>query len=161
MTTIRAAKAEDLGRLMEIEALTFPPVEQAARETFSYRLHYLGSWFFAAEEAGQIVGLINGRTTPLSAICDELYEPAELPEGRWLALLCVETDPRWQRQGVARTLIKAFIQKARQEGLLGVTLACKDALIPYYTSFGFRHMGVSVSVHGGAVWNDMRLDFTS
>ena len=38
-------------------------------------------------------------------------------------------------------------------------LTCKDRLIPYYEKFGYRNLGVSASVHGGAVWYDMILEF--
>ena len=37
---------------------------------------------------------------------------------------------------------------------------CKEHLIPYYEKFGYRNCGVSESVHGGAVWYDMRLTFS-
>ena len=37
---------------------------------------------------------------------------------------------------------------------------CKDALIHYYAKFGFQNEGVTdKSVHGDAVWNQMRLTF--
>ena len=37
----------------------------------------------------------------------------------------------------------------------GFVLTCKDHLIPFYESCGFRFKGVSKSVHGNAKWNDM------
>ena len=36
---------------------------------------------------------------------------------------------------------------------------CKDRLIHYYAKFGYKNMGISKSVHGGAVWYDMILEF--
>ena len=38
-------------------------------------------------------------------------------------------------------------------------LTCKEKLIPFYEGFGYVNCGVSKSVHGGAVWYDMELDF--
>ena len=38
-------------------------------------------------------------------------------------------------------------------------LTCKEALIHYYARFGFKNCGLSASVHGGAVWYDMRITF--
>lgn len=35
-----------------------------------------------------------------------------------------------------------------------------EKLIPFYETFGFINEGVSASVHGGAVWYDMRLRFS-
>ena len=38
-------------------------------------------------------------------------------------------------------------------------LTCKEGLIPFYEAFGYRNLGVSASVHGGAMWYDMVLEF--
>ena len=38
-------------------------------------------------------------------------------------------------------------------------LTCKDKLVHYYEKFGFQNEGVSESVHGGAMWYQMRLTF--
>lgn len=61
---IRAAQPGDLDRLMEIEALTFPPAEAAPRATFAFRIAHFPEWFYVAEEGGEIVGLLNGRRMP-------------------------------------------------------------------------------------------------
>lgn len=154
---IRAARPGDLDRLMEIEALTFPPVEAAPRATFAFRIAHFPEWFYVAEEGGEIVGLLNGRRTPHDFICDELYEPEGASYGDCFALLCVETDPAWQGRGVAAALIGRMLDDARSRGVTCVTLACKDRLVPYYAKFGFARAGLSQSQHGGAVWNDMKL----
>ena len=53
-----------------------------------------------------------------------------------------------------------MIEKAKEEGRLGVVLTCKDKLVHYYASFGFQNEGVSeASTHGGVTWNQMRLTF--
>lgn len=55
--------------------------------------------------------------------------------------------------------MKRVIADARAQGRRGCVLTCKEALVHYYESFGFRSEGLSVSTHGGAVWYDMRLTF--
>ena len=50
-------------------------------------------------------------------------------------------------------------EDARAQGRKGLVLTCKDKLIPYYSKFGFELEGVSESVHGNVVWNQMRLTF--
>ena len=56
--------------------------------------------------------------------------------------------------------IRKMIEKAKEEGRLGVVLTCKDKLVHYYASFGFQNEGVSeASTHGGVTWNQMRLTF--
>ena len=43
----------------------------------------------------------------------------------------------------------------KENEVKGFVLTCKDHLIPFYESCGFRFKGVSKSVHGNAKWNDM------
>ena len=52
-----------------------------------------------------------------------------------------------------------LIETARERGKKGLILTCKDRLIHYYEKFGYVNMGISQSVHGGAVWYDMILEF--
>ena len=47
----------------------------------------------------------------------------------------------------------------KTQGRKGCILTCKDRLVHYYASLGYASEGVSASVHGGAVWYDMRLTF--
>ena len=55
--------------------------------------------------------------------------------------------------------MNTLIERARKQGRKGLILTCKEHLIKYYESFGYVNMGVSASVHGGAVWYDMILEF--
>ena len=72
----------------------------------------------------------------------------------------VNTIPSCRQKGYAGELIKAAIEDARKQGRKGLVLTCKDALIHYYAKFGFLNEGVTdKSVHGDAVWNQMRLTF--
>ena len=67
--------------------------------------------------------------------------------------------PDYQRQGIAADLMNHMIGDAKNKGRKGLILTCKDRLIHYYAKFGYKNMGVSESVHGGAVWDDMILGF--
>ena len=67
--------------------------------------------------------------------------------------------PEYRRQGVAADLMNHLIQTAKARGKKGMILTCKDRLIHYYEKFGYRSLGISGSVHGGAVWYDMLLEF--
>ena len=71
----------------------------------------------------------------------------------------LDTDPAYQRQGMARKVLQRFIDDARKQGRKGVVLTCKDRLIHYYRTFGFVDEGVSGSTHGDVVWHQMRLKF--
>lgn len=154
--TIRNAALLDLDRLMEMELTCFPPAEAAPREVFAYRLKRFGDWCFAALLDGGIVGLIMGRPTLREDIYDELYEAAGESSGDCLAIICVETDPAFRGRGVARAMVGHMLAQAGARGVRAVTLACKDHLIAFYESLGFQRMGISASVHGGVVWNEMK-----
>ena len=71
----------------------------------------------------------------------------------------VNTLPDYREHGYAGTLIKRAIADAKAQGRKGLVLTCKDRLIHYYAKFGFVNEGVSESVHGNVVWNQMRLTF--
>lgn len=65
----------------------------------------------------------------------------------------------FRRRGVAAALMNRMIETARERGKKGLILTCKDRLIHYYEKFGYVNLGLSRSVHGGAVWYDMILEF--
>ena len=60
---------------------------------------------------------------------------------------------------ICRDPLNHMIGDAKNKGRKGLILTCKDRLIHYYAKFGYKNMGVSESVHGGAVWYDMILEF--
>ena len=71
----------------------------------------------------------------------------------------VNTLPAYRNHGYAGELLKRAIADAKDQGRKGLVLTCKDRLVHYYAKFGFENEGVSESVHGNVVWNQMRLKF--
>lgn len=71
----------------------------------------------------------------------------------------VNTLPAYRNHGYAGEILKRAIADAKDQGRKGLVLTCKDRLIHYYAKFGFVNEGVSESVHGNVVWNQMRLTF--
>ena len=161
MFTLRAATPKDVDILASIEAQSFPEAEMATRESFEKRLAGFPDCFLILFEDGEPVGLIDGMITNNRTISDDMFENASLhvPNGRWQSVFGLAVIPSKRHQGCASTLMRAFIEKARQEGRDGLILTCKEKLIPFYEGFGYVNCGVSKSVHGGAVWYDMELDF--
>ena len=94
-------------------------------------------------------------------LTDEMYEKASMhnENGAWQMIFGVNTLPAYRKQGYAGELIREAIRTAKNQGRKGLVLTCKDALVPYYTKFGFQNEGISGSVHGNVVWNQMRLVF--
>lgn len=161
MIEIRRALPGDIERLAQIEALSFPPEEKASLERMKARFAVFPEYFVVALSEGEVVGLIDGMVTNAPVIADEMYEKAELhdPKGAWQSVFGLAVDPAHRKRGVGGLLLNTLIEIAREEGRNGVILTCKEALKPWYESFGFVSGGVSQSVHGGAVWYDMTLAF--
>lgn len=152
---------EDLEAVTAVEAACFPPAEAAGREQLRRRLETFGESFLVAERQGRIIGFINGAVTDRETIADEMFEDSSLhnPEGAYQSIFGLDVAEEFRHQGVASRLMRAMIERAKAQGRRGLILTCKDRLIGYYETFGYVKLGVSQSVHGGAVWYDMILRF--
>lgn len=158
---IRKAAAKELDAITGVEAECFPAAEAAGKEAFRRRLETFPDSFFVAEADGRIIGFINGCVTDERTIRDEMFEDSSLhrPAGAYQSIFGLDVTEPFRRQGVAARLMNHLIEDARQKGRKGLILTCKEPLIHYYEKFGYRNLGVSASVHGGAVWYDMILEF--
>ncbi len=159
---LRHATSEDTDNIAELERLCFPPAEAATRDRFEERIKVYGDHFLLAEDKDKnIVGLINGPVTNDADLEDEMYESAacHVPDGPWQMIFGVETHPDHQSKGIASFIMKEYIKQAQEDGRKGVVLTCKKELIGFYERFGYVCEGVSKSVHGDAVWYQMRLSF--
>lgn len=156
---IRTATMSDLKRITEVEAICFPAKEAATEASFKERLNLYPNHFWLLEEDGVLISFINGMVTSEMTIRDEMFEDASLHEedGAWQAIFGVNTIPEHRRKGYAGMLMKRVIEDARAQGRKGLILTCKKEKINYYAKFGYESLGVSKSVHGGAVWYDMVL----
>ena len=158
---IRTVCPEDLDAVTEVEAVCFPKAEAADRASFAARIEAFPDSFFVAEDEGRIVGFINGAVVNERTIQDEMYEDTSLhdAEGSYQSIFGLDVIPEYQHHGLASRLMRHMIEETRKRGKKGLILTCKDRLIGFYETFGYRNLGVSRSVHGGAVWYDMILEF--
>ena len=131
---IRTAKIEDLQQIAEVEAACFPPAEAATEDEFIQRLEYYKEHFWLMFDGDRLIAFVDGMVTDQKDLTDEMYEKASMHDekGSWQMIFGVNTIPSYRRKG---------------------------KLIPYYSKFGFELEGVSESVHGNVVWNQMRLTF--
>lgn len=122
---------------------------------------YPEHFWILEEDDGKIVSFINGMVTNELTISDEMFENPLLhyKDGSWQAIFGVNTIPSYRKRGLAVKLMNYVIQDARNQGRKGCILTCKKELIAYYEKFGYKNLGKSESVYGGATWYDMRLDF--
>lgn len=159
---IRTANMEDLDAVASVEALCFPPAEAATKEAFAQRLQYYADHFWLMFDGDRLVSFMDGFVTDQEDLEDEMYERASMhnENGAWQMIFGVNTIPDCRRKGYAGLLIQRAIDDARKQGRKGLVLTCKPKLVSYYGRFGFVDEGVSEkSVHGKAVWHQMRLTF--
>ena len=158
---IRTATMDDLDAVTAVEAACFPAAEAATRDEFAARLAVYPNHFWLLEEGGRLVSFINGLVSDEPTIRDEMFADAAFhnEHGAWQMVFGVNTLPEYRRRGLAGEVMRQVIADARSQGRKGCVLTCKDRLVHYYETFGYRSEGVSASTHGGAVWYDMRLTF--
>lgn len=158
---IRTARPEDLESVVLVEAECFPAAEAADRKSLGERLEAFSQSFLVAEHGGRIIGFINGAVTDERTIADEMFEDISLhnPYGAYQSIFGLDVVEEYRHRGVASRLMESMIAQAGKQGRKGLILTCKDRLIGYYERFGYVNMGLSQSVHGGAVWYDMILEF--
>ena len=158
---IRNATMDDLQAIAAVEAACFPAAEAATAEEFAGRLAHYAEHFWLLFEQGELVAFVDGFCTDMPDLTDEMYADAALHDenGAWQMIFGVNTLPSYRKHGYAGELIKRAITDAKEQGRKGLVLTCKDRLISYYARFGFKNEGVSESVHGNVVWNQMRLTF--
>lgn len=158
---IRTATEEDIDEVARVEAECFPAAEAAGKEEFEKRLRTYGSHFWLMFEEGRLISFVDGFVTDEPDLTDEMFEKADMhnENGDWQMIFGVNTIPSYRGKGCAGELIKRAISDAKAQGRKGLVLTCKDRLVHYYEKFGFVNEGLSGSVHGDAVWYQMRLTF--
>ncbi len=160
---IRTGRISDLDALAAVERECFPPEEAATKDEIEKRLLAYPEHFWLLFDGDKLVSFVDGMVTDEADLRDEMYADASLHDenGCWQMLFGVNTIPAYRRQGCAASLIRRAIDDAAAQGRKGLVLTCKEEKIHYYAKFGFVNEGVSSSVHGGAVWYQMRLRFST
>lgn len=158
---IRTATLADVDQIAAVEKECFPEAEAATEEEFEQRLSHYADHFWLMFEGEKLISFVDGMVTDEPNLTDEMYENATMhnENGAWQMIFGVNTIPEYRKHGYAGELLNRAIENARTQGRKGLVLTCKDRLIHYYAKFGFVNEGVSESVHGNVVWNQMRLTF--
>ncbi|MGN0407408.1 MAG: GNAT family N-acetyltransferase [Bacteroides sp.] len=158
---IRKANLGDLEQISELEQMCFPASEAATKDILKKRLEKYSNCFYVLLVSEKIVSMVNGMVTDVPDLLDEMYGDESLHNvnGEWQMIFGVDTHPEYRNRGFATSVLNAFIDNARNEHRKGLVLTCKKNLICYYEKFGFVSEGRSDSVHGDAIWYQMRLRF--
>lgn len=158
---IRKAHLDDLEQISDLEQICFPKSEAATKHALKKRLEKYPDCFFVLTVSEKIVSMVNGMVTDEPDLYDEMYSDESLhnANGAWQMIFGVDTHPEYRNRGFAAAVLNAFIDNARKENRKGLVLTCKESLICYYEKFGFVSEGRSGSIHGNAIWYQMRLKF--
>nr|WP_302599476.1 GNAT family N-acetyltransferase [uncultured Cellulosilyticum sp.] len=156
---IRQVREADLEAVVAVEATCFPSAEAASKRAIATRIEAFKTHFFVATYKDEVIGFINGAVINEERIYDELFEEARLhnPLGHYQAIYSLAVHPAYGHCGIGSLLMQQMITKGKDDQRKGVILTCKETLLPFYERFGYKNLGVSASVHGGAVWYDMLL----
>ena len=77
-------------------------------------------------------------------------------EGRTICIHSLAVLPEFQKRGLGKTLVTAYVQRMEQQGVADrLALIAHEELIPYYEKFGFENRGKSDAQFGGGGWFDM------
>ena len=154
---IRHVEKQDLAQLVAIENACFTVAEAATCEAFEKRIEKIADSFFVAEEAGKLVGLVNGPVVQTEFITDELF--ADITEnpvaGGHQTILGLAVAPVAQKRGIAKQLLQKLEAQAMSQQRETITLTCQNDLVPFYEKLGYVNKGQSNSTHGGEVWVNM------
>lgn len=156
---IRQVALNDLDRCHRIEQLGYGASEAATREKIFKRIDLYPEGFIVASQNGKIIGFVNSGATNRVDLSDERFKDmvGHDPDGRNVVIMSVVVHEKYQGQGIAGVLLKAFIANAKKAGKDSIFLMCKSPLIPFYAKYGFEYMSESESCHGGVQWHEMVL----
>lgn len=158
---IRKGTREDAKLLADVETCCFSKNEAATPLEIQERLNVYANHFLLFFHENEIISFVDGFCTDERDLTDIMYSDANMhnENGKWQMIFGLNTLPNYQHHGYASRLMRAMIEQAKEEGRKGLVLTCKEKLIPFYSSFGFKNEGISKSVHGGVIWYQMRLEF--
>ncbi len=159
---IRLIRTDEAEQAAEIERICFPPNEACAHDDMIKRAAVIPRMFVVAvnDNMGTLMGFINGLATNETSFRDDFFtDPSVHDEnGKQVMILGLDVLPEYRHQGVASALMKAFLQKAKDEKRNFVLLTCHESKIDMYEHMGFTDLGLSRSVWGGVPWREMICD---
>ncbi|KIL90496.1 acetyltransferase [Fusarium avenaceum] len=85
-----------------------------------------------------------------------VYEVGHNKNGRTIALHALAVSPDYQRSGLGRAIMRAYIEKMKETNAGDrISILTYDRLVPYYQKLGFEHYGKSESEYAGVAWHDL------
>ncbi|KAB8648470.1 hypothetical protein FH972_026127 [Carpinus fangiana] len=178
----------NLESCLKLEQATFPPELAGTREKFEYRLSKASELCFGlftsadsssadihAETAatanpvnsheparkGILLGHIIATKSANELVQDEDMKLGNHNEaGRTLAVHSLAVLPDYQKRGIGRVLMKAYVQRMNESKIADrISILAFERLVPFYESLGFENRGKGGSRYGGEDWVNMVCTF--
>lgn len=158
----RNIRQEEIAQTAEIEKICFPPNEACSYEHMEDRVKKAPELFLVAEDrdTGKIAGFLNGLATDREHLTDDFFTDADVhdPKGKNIMLLGLDVLPEYQRQGLARELVRRYKEREKANGREKLILTCLPDKVEMYEKFGFKDHGIGDSVWGGEAWHEMSVE---
>ena len=155
----RSVRANEAEEIAEIEKICFPPHEACSKKDMFERVEHAPELFLVAvdKETGTIAGFLNGLATDEEAFCDEFFTDITVhnPEGKNIMLLGLDVLPEYRSQGLARELVRRYLEREWGRGRKEIILTCLESKVAMYEKFGFKDKGIAQSTWGGEEWHEM------
>ena len=155
----REIRQDEIEQAVCIEQICFPPHEACKEEHMTDRIQKVPELFFVAvdKETGKIAGFLNGIATNDEKFRDDFFVNADLNEvaGKNIMLLGLDVLPEYRMQGLAREIVKQYVERERARGRKKLVLTCLPNLVEMYVKLGFQDDGISGSTWGNEEWHEM------
>ena len=155
----RNIKQNEAEEAAEIERICFPPNEACSKKHMKDRVAGIADLFLVVidKENGKMAGFLNGLATDDEILKDEFFTDASLhnPEGKNVMLLGLDVLPEYRSQGLARELVRRYLEREWGRGRKEIILTCLESKVAMYEKFGFKDKGIAQSTWGGEEWHEM------
>ena len=152
----------EIQQAVTIEQICFPPHEACSEKNMMERIAVASDMFFVAvdKKTGKIAGFINGLSTNECLFRDEFFTDANLhnPNGKTIMILGLDVLPEYRMQGLAKELMRQYLNKAKQNGCKTVILTCLDSKVAMYKKMGYQDNGLANSSWGDEKWHEMTVN---
>lgn len=146
----------------QVEKICFPPSEACTEPIMEQRAKLFSDTFIVAieKESGKMVGFVNGMLTEEEVLRDEIFLDIRLhnPSGRNVMIMGVDVLPEYRGQGLAKEMMRRFVEVQKAAGRKKCILTCVEEKIPMYQKMGYTDDGPSESSWGGEFWHEMHCD---
>ena len=150
----RTIEPEEIEEAITIEQICFPPNEACSAEAMRARVKVAADLFLVAidKENGKMAGFLNGLATDDEILKDEFFTDASLhnPEGKNVMLLGLDVLPEYRSQGLARELVRRYLEREWGRGRKEIILTCLESKVAMYEKFGVKDMEVTDEVFESA-----------